>query len=53
MVAADKKILSKDIKSVKKSYQILDKYETASGLKISLDKTRGFFMGSLRRQKNI
>ena len=51
MVAADRKVLNKDIKSVKKSYEILAKYETVSGSKINLDKTRGFFMGSLRRQK--
>jgi hypothetical protein len=51
MVAADRKVLNKDIKSVKKLYEILAKYETASGSKINLDKTRGFFMGSLRRQK--
>jgi hypothetical protein len=51
MVAADRKVLNKDIKSVKKLYEILAKYETASGSKINLDKTRGFIMGSLRSKK--
>ena len=48
---ADTQLFNRDEKSVEKAFEILTKYERASGSKINLDKTKGLLVGSSKRKK--
>ena len=41
-----------DFKSVKKPLQLLEIYQRASGAKVNVQKTQGFFMGKHRYEKD-
>ena len=51
MFADDTQLLNKNENSVEKAFEILMKYEKASGAKMNLNKTEGLLVGASRRKK--
>ena len=51
MFADDTQLFNKNESSVRKSFEILDKYEKASGSKINYEKTKGINIGANKRKR--
>ena len=51
MFADDTQLFNKDERSVEKSFDILSKYEKASGSRINYDKTKAISIGTARHRK--
>jgi hypothetical protein len=52
MFTDDTQLFNKDERSVEKSFDILSKYENASGSRINYDKTKAISIGTARHRKS-